>query len=100
MADGKVPAVGNTVDRAKARYSNTIGARQLRSLWRDPEYSAGQSAFYYVRVIEIPTPRWVLFDALRYKLKLPPEAMKDAVAQERAYSSPIWLNAKKKAPVA
>lgn len=91
MAGGKVPAVGDTVDRAKASYTNTIGARQLRVLWRDPEYRTGQSAFYYVRVIEIPTPRWVLFDALRYKLTLPAEAMKDAVAQERAYSSPVWL---------
>ncbi len=88
---GKVPAVGDTVDRARASYTNSIGARQLRSLWRDPEYRKGQSAFYYVRVIEIPTPRWVLFDALRYHLTLTAEAMKDAVAQERAYSSPIWL---------
>jgi hypothetical protein len=88
---GKVPAVGDTVDRAKASYTNTIGARQLRTLWTDPEYKPGQHAFYYVRVLEIPTPRWVLFDALRYHLKLPPEALKNAVAQERAYSSPIWL---------
>ncbi|GGD86538.1 hypothetical protein GCM10011515_02550 [Tsuneonella deserti] len=91
MTGGRLPLVGNTVDRARASYTNTIGARQLRTLWRDPEYAAGQSAFYYARVIEIPTPRWVLFDALRYRIKLPPEAMKDAVAQERAYSSPIWL---------
>jgi hypothetical protein len=91
MTGGKVPAVGDTVDRARASYTNTIGAKQLRTLWRDPEYHAGQSAFYYVRVMEIPTPRWVLFDALRYHLTLTPEALKDAVAQERAYSSPIWL---------
>jgi hypothetical protein len=91
MVGGKVPAVGDTVDRARASYTNTIGAKQLRTLWRDPDYRPGQSAFYYVRVMEIPTPRWVLFDALRYHLKLTPEAMKDAVAQERAYSSPIWL---------
>ncbi len=91
MSGRKVPAVGDTVDRARASYTNSIGAKQLRALWRDPEYRAGQSAFYYVRVIEIPTPRWVLFDALRYHLILSPEAMKDAVAQERAYSSPIWL---------
>lgn len=98
-AGGKLPAVGDTVDRAKATYRNSIGARQLRALWRDPGYREGQNAFYYVRVLEIPTPRWVLFDALRYKLKLPPEALKEAVAQERAYSSPIWLNAKKPPPV-
>jgi hypothetical protein len=98
MVGGKVPAVGDTVDRARASYTNTIGARQLRTLWTDPEYRAGQNAFYYVRVIEIPTPRWVLFDALRYHLTLPPAALKDAVAQERAYTSPVWLNAKKPLP--
>jgi hypothetical protein len=90
-AGGKVPAVGDTVDRAKASYTNSIGAPQLRALWTDPEYKPGQRACYYVRVIEIPTPRWVLFDALRYHLTLPPEALKNAVAQERAYSSPIWI---------
>ena len=98
MASGRVPAVGDTVDRARATYTNTIGARQLRTLWTDPEYRRGQNAFYYVRVLEIPTPRWILFDALRYGIKLPPEAMKDAVAQERAYSSPIWLTAKTPTP--
>ncbi len=97
MAGGRVPAVGDTVDRARATYRNSIGARQLRALWRDPDYRQGEQAFYYVRVLEIPTPRWVLFDALRYKLELPPEAMRDAVAQERAYTSPIWLNARKAA---
>jgi hypothetical protein len=96
MTNGRVPAVGDTVDRARASYTNSIGARQLRKLWRDPDYRAGQNSFYYVRVIEIPTPRWVLFDALRYKIKLPPEALRDAVAQERAYSSPIWLKARAK----
>ena len=90
-AGGKVPPVGDTVDRAKASYTNTIGAPQLRRLWTDPEYREGSRAFYYVRVLEIPTPRWVLIDALRYGLKLPPEALKEAVAQERAYSSPIWI---------
>lgn len=91
LAGGRVPPVGDTVDRAKATYTNTIGARQLRVRWIDPEYRPGQNAFYYVRVIEIPTPRWVLFDALRYKLKLPKEVMDNSVSQERAYSSPIWL---------
>ena len=89
--NGKVPAVGDTVDRARATYSNSIGAPQLRTLWTDPEYRKGQRAFYYVRVLEIPTPRWVLFDALRYNLKLPAAALENAVAQERAYSSPIWV---------
>ncbi|MEE1877955.1 DUF3604 domain-containing protein [Altererythrobacter litoralis] len=88
---GKVPAVGDTVDRSKATYTNSIGTAELRSVWTDPDYRPGQRAFYYVRVLEIPTPRWPLYDAVRFGTKLPPEAMADAVAQERAYSSPIWL---------
>lgn len=89
--NGKVPAVGNTVDRATASYTNSIGAPELRAVWTDPDYRAGERAFYYVRVLEIPTPRRPLFDALRYGITLSPEAMADAVAQERAYSSPIWI---------
>jgi Protein of unknown function (DUF3604) len=87
-ADGKLPPVGNTVDIAKASYRNSIGAPELRTVWSDPDFDARQQAFYYVRVLEIPTPRWVLFDALRYGAKLPGDA--ELVAQERAYSSPIW----------
>jgi len=88
---GKVPAVGDTVDRAKATYTNSIGTAELRSVWTDPDYRPGQRAFYYVRVLEIPTPRWTLFDAVRFGIKLSPEAAADSVAQERAYTSPIWL---------
>ncbi|WP_234027167.1 DUF3604 domain-containing protein [Erythrobacter sp. KY5] len=88
---GRVPAVGDTVDRARATYTNDIGAGELRTTWVDPDYSPGQRAFYYVRVLEIPTPRWTLFDALRFGITLSEEAMEDAVAQERAYTSPIWL---------
>lgn len=88
---GKVPAVGDTVDREKASYTNTIGAASLRATWTDPDYLEGRRAFYYLRVLEIPTPRWTLFDARRFGIELPPEAMADAVAQERAYSSPVWL---------
>ena len=88
---GKVPTVGDTVDRVKATYTNSIGAAELRSLWTDPDYRPGQRAFYYLRVLEIPTPRWTLFDAVRFGIKLSPEAMADAVAQERAYTSPIWV---------
>ena len=88
---GNVPAVGDTVDRATATYTNDIGAAELRTAWTDPDYVEGQRAFYYVRVIEIPTPRWTLFDAVRFGIELPEDAMADAVAQERAYSSPIWL---------
>jgi len=63
----------------------------LRTVWTDTDYRSGQRAFYYVRVLEIPTPRWPLFDVLRFEMTLSPEAMADAVAQERAYSSPIWI---------
>ncbi|QFT75958.1 DUF3604 domain-containing protein [Erythrobacter sp. THAF29] len=89
---GKVPAVGDTVDRATATYTNDIGAAELRSVWTDPDYAEGQRAFYYVRVLEIPTPRWTLFDAARFGITLSEEALADSVAQERAYTSPIWLN--------
>ncbi len=88
---GRVPAVGDTVNREDATYTNSIGAAELRTTWSDPEYTAGQSAFYYVRVLEIPTPRWPLFDAVRFGFELPEDAMAEAVAQERAYTSPIWL---------
>ena len=88
---GKVPAVGDTVVRREATYENSIGAAELRATWRDPDYRAGQRAFYYVRAIEIPTPSWVLFDARRFGFDLPPEVVEANVIQERAYSSPVWL---------
>jgi hypothetical protein len=88
--NGKLPAVGNTVDTAKASYTNSIGAPQLGAIWVDPDFDPAERAFYYVRVIEIPTPRWVLFDALRYGAKLAPDT--ELVAQERAYTSPIWYD--------
>lgn len=91
VSGGKVPAVGDTVDREAATYTNDIGAPELRSVWTDPDFAEGQRAFYYVRVLEIPTPRWSLFDAVRFGLTLSEEAMADSVAQERAYTSPIWL---------
>ncbi len=87
-ANGKVPAVGNTVDEARATYANTIGAAELTTVWRDPAFDPAQRAFYYLRVIEIPTPRWVLYDALRYGAKLGKDVQK--IQQERAYTSPIW----------
>ncbi|MCZ8370708.1 MAG: DUF3604 domain-containing protein [Porphyrobacter sp.] len=89
-AKGLTP-VGDTVNRKDATYTNTIGAGELRAAWTDPDYAKGQRAFYYVRVLEIPTPRWTLFDAVRFGFQLTGEALKDAVAQERAYTSPIWL---------
>ncbi len=92
LAGGKLTPVGDTVDIAKASYTNSIGAPELRTVWADPEFNSAQRAFYYVRVLEIPTPRWVLFDALRYGAKLAAGTqMKD---QERAYTSPIWYNPK------
>ena len=92
-ADGKIPAVGDTVNLAKASYSNSIGAPELKTIWQDPEFNPKVKAFYYVRVLEIPTPRWVVYDALRYGAKLLPGT--ELKAQERAYSSPIWYNPKK-----
>ena len=95
-SDSPFPPVGNTVDEASATYTNTIGSAQLREVWTDPEYEAGLRAFYYVRVIEIPTPRWVLFDALRFGAKLADDVVK--TVQERAYTSPIWLLPRAAAP--
>jgi hypothetical protein len=87
-ADGKVPAVGNTVNVAKATWRNTIGSSELIVVWTDPDFDASQPAFYYARVIEIPTPRWTAYEALRFNVKMPPEV--PMVTQERAYTSPIW----------
>jgi hypothetical protein len=85
---GKLPPVGDTVDVPNATYTNTIGASELIKVWKDPEFDASQRAFYYVRVLEIPTPRWTAYDAKYFGIKLPPEVpMK---GQERAYTSPIW----------
>jgi hypothetical protein len=80
--------VGNTVDVKNATWKNTIGSPELIAVWKDPEFDSKQLAFYYVRVIEIPTPRWTAYEALRFKLKLPPEV--PMTTQERAYTSPIW----------
>ncbi len=91
-ANGNLPAVGDTVDIAKASYTNSIGDPELRTVWTDPEFNPQIRAFYYLRVLEIPTPRWVLYDALRYGAKLLPDTQ--LKAQERAYSSPIWYNPK------
>lgn len=82
--------VGNTVDLEAANWTNTIGASELATVWRDPDFDPNQEAFYYARVIEIPTPRWVLYDKVRLGAKLP-EGTK-LTHQERAYTSPIWYN--------
>ena len=80
--------VGNTVDVEAATWFNTIGASELSSVWTDPEFNANDKAFYYVRVLEIPTPRWVLYDKVRFGAEIPEEA--ELILQERAYTSPIW----------
>jgi hypothetical protein len=87
-ADGKLPAVGNTVDIKKATYANKIGDSQLRAVWTDPDFDPTQHAVYYVRVLEIPTPRWSTYDAKA--LGIAPPAGVPATIQERAWSSPIW----------
>jgi hypothetical protein len=91
-ADGKLPPVGNTVDVARATYANTIGASELATLWTDPEFDPAVPAFYYVRVLEIPTPRWTAYDQVRFKVKAPQGAT--LVHQERAITSPIWYTPK------
>ena len=87
-ADGKLPAVGNTVDVNNATWANTIGAPELITVWTDPDFDPKQRAVYYARVIEIPTPRWTAYEAKRFGLSLPPEV--PMTTQERAYTSPIW----------
>jgi len=92
--DGKLPPVGNTVDVADATWTNTIGATELIKVWKDPDFDPKQKAFYYGRVIEIPTPRWTAYDAKFYGLKDVDPAI-PMVTQERAYTSPIWYTPKK-----
>ncbi|MFM5950238.1 MAG: DUF3604 domain-containing protein [Novosphingobium sp.] len=87
---GKVPAVGDTVDTTTATYQNSIGAPSLATVWSDPEFDPQQRAFYYVRVLEIPTPSWVNYDMVRFKLTLDPSI--PLKQQERGYTSPIWYN--------
>ena len=85
---GQLPAVGDTVDRINGRYSNSIGAASLSTYWSDPDFDPAVPAFYYVRVLEIPTPRHTLLDAIALGMDKPKEGA--SVIQERAYSSPLW----------
>jgi hypothetical protein len=87
-ANGKLPAVGSTVDVADASWTNTIGDPELITVWKDPDFNAKEQAFYYARVLEIPTPRWTAYDAKRFGLK--PGKEVPMITQERAYTSPIW----------
>ena len=87
--DGRVrEPIGNTVDVDKATFTNTIGNTTLAAVWTDPDFDPDQHAFYYVRVLEIPTPRWTTFDAAFYNIKRPDNV--PATIQDRAYTSPIW----------
>ena len=85
---GKLPPVGNTVDVKNASYTNTIGDNELSAVWTDPDFDPSQHAVYYVRVLEIPTPRWSTYDAKA--LGIAPLAMVPTTIQERAWASPIW----------
>jgi hypothetical protein len=87
-ADGKLPPVGNTVDVKNATWTNRIGAPELGTVWKDPDFDPKRHAFYYARVIEIPTPRWTAYEAKRYGIEMPEKV--PMVTQERAYTSPIW----------
>jgi len=87
-SSGLLPPVGSTVNVAAANWTNTIGASELGAVWNDPDFDPSQKAAYYARVLEIPTPRWVVYDAFRFGIELPAEAQTSH--QERAYTSPIW----------
>jgi len=87
-ANGKLPAVGNTVDLATATWANSIGDPELITVWEDPEFDPENRSFYYARVIEIPTPRWTAYDTLKFGVEVPEEV--EMITQERAYTSPIW----------
>jgi hypothetical protein len=85
---GKLPPVGNTVDVASATWTNTIGDPELVAVWKDPDFDPAQKAFYYARVLEIPTPRWTAYDALKFGSE--PQPGTRMTIQERAFTSPIW----------
>ncbi|MBN8430299.1 DUF3604 domain-containing protein [Microbulbifer salipaludis] len=87
-ADGKIPPVGDTVNEKDATYNNSIGDAQLTATWTDPDFDASQHAVYYARVLQIPTPRWSTYDAVRTGLKRPEDL--PVSIQERAWTSPIW----------
>jgi hypothetical protein len=85
---GNIPPVGNTVNTSNATYSNSIGSNFLQGFWQDPDFNPEQRAFYYARVLEIPTPSWLLYDSISLGSKIPDD--ETIIQQERAYTSPIW----------
>ena len=89
-ATGLVPALPSTVDIAKATYDRESGAATLATSWQDPDFDKSREAFYYLRVLQVPTPRWTTYDAARYGAELPNDV--PAELQERAYTSPIWYS--------
>ena len=91
--DGIIEPVGNTVNLDEATYSNSIGSTELTAVWKDPNFNKNIDAFYYVRVLEIPTPRWSTYDAVRFGVDRPENV--PPTLQERAYSSPIWYDSMK-----
>jgi hypothetical protein len=92
-AKGKLPKVGNSINMETLEVGNDIGDPELVTVWTDPEFDPSVSCFYYVRVLEIPTPRWTAYDRKKFNLKLDPNV--PVVQQSRCYTSPIWYTAKK-----
>jgi hypothetical protein len=90
-AEGRLSPVGSTVDTSTGAFTNDIGADTLTARWRDDSYTNGQRAFYYVRVLQIPTPTWIAYDEAQLGVTHPGAAPR--VQQERAYTSPIWISA-------
>lgn len=88
LRGNKVKAVKSTVDLETVTYTNTVGEAQLATVWQDPDFDPTQSAFYYARVLEIPTPRWTEYDRLKFGYEVPEDAPREI--QDRAYTSPIW----------
>ena len=87
-SNGKLPSVGSTVNVNDASYRNAIGSPEISATWSDPDFTQTERAVYYIRVLQIPTPRWTVYDANFYEQELPEKP--PLVIEERAYSSPIW----------
>lgn len=88
--NGSVPLVGNTVNETDATYSNSIGDSELSATWTDPDFDPSNPAFYYARVLQIPTPRWSMYDAARTGMERPQDL--PVSIQERTWTSPVWYN--------